>query len=415
MNYRRPSSLVVGVTLSTFAALLAVGCTMDRQGLQVAVTGDGGLGGTGGGIVIPGVGGNGGQGQGGNAGGVGGTLVEDAGAGGQVAVDAPPDQPPPAPGVNGAACEQGSECASGHCVDGLCCESACDGVCSACSQERTGSDDGVCAAVRTGTDPDDECEAGEAGTCGQTGECGGGRACALAPATRTCGESACVGQTLTPAPRCDGAGACKPRPSSACPGGLRCENATSCRDGCTSDNQCTPGNYCDLEEGECRPGKALGATCDAGEAGGGGCASGFCVDGVCCESACTGSCNACSQGRTGAANGKCAPVRAGTDPDNECRRDEPSSCGQDGTCNGAGACRAYADGTACGSTCCDRGPGRGSRPCSFSCRAGRCDTTNPTPGDACGGLACCCPNGGGGGGATCSAGSIFGCPAGCQR
>jgi hypothetical protein len=137
------------------------------------------------------------------------------------------------------------------------------------------------------------------------------------------------------------------------------------------------------------------------------------VDGVCCDAACGSLCSACTQARTGVQNGRCAPVRPGTDPDNECRRDEPSSCGQDGMCNGAGACRNHADGTPCGTTCCDRGQGRGARPCTFACQAGRCNTADPVPGDACGVFACCCPTGGANGEAACVS-SGFACPAGCQ-
>ena len=48
------------------------------------------------------------------------------------------------------------------------------------------------------------------------------------------------------------------------------------------------------------------------------CAGGHCVDGYCCDSACEGSCIACSQAKTGASNGVCAPLTAGTDPDHEC-------------------------------------------------------------------------------------------------
>jgi hypothetical protein len=58
------------------------------------------------------------------------------------------------------------------------------------------------------------------------------------------------------------------------------------------------------------------------------CTNGFCTDGVCCDTACEGTCEACSAARTGAANGVCAPVTSGTDPDDECADStcSPSSC-----------------------------------------------------------------------------------------
>ena|GEM_PF-3032678 len=78
-----------------------------------------------------------------------------------------------APGVcapenrpNGDACSDGATCASGHCVDGVCCESACDGVCEACDvAEQTG----LCVAYAAGTDPANECSG--------DGVCSGERAC----------------------------------------------------------------------------------------------------------------------------------------------------------------------------------------------------------------------------------------------
>lgn len=49
------------------------------------------------------------------------------------------------------------------------------------------------------------------------------------------------------------------------------------------------------------------------------CASGFCVDGVCCDTACNGTCQACTATKKGAgADGTCAAIAAGTDPDAEC-------------------------------------------------------------------------------------------------
>jgi len=60
------------------------------------------------------------------------------------------------------------------------------------------------------------------------------------------------------------------------------------------------------------------------------CISGHCVDGFCCNTACSGTCQACSNSKTGQPDGICAYVIAGTDPDNEC----PDSQ----VCNGAGVC-----------------------------------------------------------------------------
>src|SRR5688572_30767123 len=88
------------------------------------------------------------------------------------------------------------------------------------------------------------------------------------------------------------------------------------------------------------PPSANGVACSAASQ----CASGQCVDEICCNVACAGVCQACD---VAGAVGTCTPVPAGADPDGECAQQTSSSCGQDGTCDGAGACRRYAAGTQC--------------------------------------------------------------------
>jgi MYXO-CTERM domain-containing protein len=61
----------------------------------------------------------------------------------------------------GAGCLADVECATGYCVDDVCCPSACDGVCDACSVEAGGTTDGSCDILTC--PPPDECHV--AGTC----------------------------------------------------------------------------------------------------------------------------------------------------------------------------------------------------------------------------------------------------------
>jgi hypothetical protein len=405
---RRTPGLLLAVSALALAA--PSGCSVDSTGISTVQVHDagGGRGGSGG---VAGTGGSGG-GTGGASGGTG-AAGGSGGGDGDARPEAGGDQPPPvdtpALGVNGQACGASSGCQSGFCADGVCCESACPGACNACRASKTGQADGTCRPVTVGTDPDEECELDAMNLCGRTGMCNGAGACALSPAGLACGETKCMGSSLTPRPRCNGTGKCEPRDVEPCPGGLRCASATTCKVACAADADCVMGQVCNLSEGRCVPGLALGAACDA-TAAGGGCGSGFCVDGVCCESACTGSCRGCTMARTGMPSGQCSFVRPGTDPDNECAVQDRSTCGRDGMCDGQGACRKYADGTTCGTTCCSRGQG-GARPCNYVCDNGTCDTQDPQPGnDSCGGFSCCCPTGGNDGEAACV--SPLACPSG---
>jgi hypothetical protein len=52
----------------------------------------------------------------------------------------------------------------------------------------------------------------------------------------------------------------------------------ACRVSCSSDSDCTTGNYCTGPNGSCLSKKALAATCGADHE----CGSGSCTDGVCC-------------------------------------------------------------------------------------------------------------------------------------
>jgi hypothetical protein len=68
----------------------------------------------------------------------------------------------------GEPCETAGECFTGHCVDGVCCESACDGGCQACSERRGSSADGACDVLGEGID----CWAG-VDTCEVKSSCDG--------------------------------------------------------------------------------------------------------------------------------------------------------------------------------------------------------------------------------------------------
>ncbi|MDB4983571.1 MAG: Flagellar hook-length control protein FliK, partial [Myxococcales bacterium] len=82
------------------------------------------------------------------------------------------------------------------------------------------------------------------------------------------------------------------------------------------------------------------------------CVSGNCVEGVCCDDSCNGKCNSCLFANTGQSSGQCAPVKAGFEHGKDCTASDPSTCGFDGKCDGAGSCRFAAAAIPCqGESC----------------------------------------------------------------
>ncbi|MDI1430373.1 hypothetical protein [Polyangium sorediatum] len=245
--------------------------------------------------------------------------------------------------ANGEPCSDSLACGSGFCVDGVCCDAACTGTCVSCKAADTGQSNGTCAPVIAGFDPESECADEGASSCGHDGSCDGEGACALYKAGTECAPQSCVDQTKVLAKTCDGAGTCMDTGTVDC-APTACVNNV-CATDCTNDDACAAGKYCDGASGECLDKKAIGEACQGNKANQ--CASGFCADDVCCDAACEGNCEACTAALTGGANGTCAAILEGTDPHGDCLDQGPSSCGNDGTCDGKGACRNYMAGTIC--------------------------------------------------------------------
>jgi hypothetical protein len=336
-----------------------------------ATGGAGGILGTGGVAGLTGSGGTGGIAGAGGAAGMG-------AAAGSGATDAGSDSRPD--GGNGGLCNAATDCLSGFCVDGVCCETACAGACSACASAKTGAADGLCRPITAGSDPDNECAADTQTSCGLDGVCDGAGACRKWINGTACSSETCSGSTDTPARTCDGAGTCRAAISVSC-GSYVC-GAASCKTSCLSNADCSTSTFCS-SAGHCVVPQTGGASCTAGSQ----CANGNCVDGVCCETACTGLCSACASTRTGAADGLCRPVTAGTDPDSECAADPFASCGHDGTCDGAGACRLYAAGTGCTNESCSGSTDSPARTCdgAGTCLAGTTASCAPY---VCGATSC---------------------------
>ena len=127
---------------------------------------------------------------------------------------------------NGAACTAGSECGSGFCVDGVCCDTACGGGaggdCQACSVAAGAAVDGTC-----GPSTGNACDDGDA--CTQTDACQSGTCTGTNPVT------------CAPLDACHVAGTCSPATG-------QCTNpvapdGTACSDGhtCSTNDTCQSG------------------------------------------------------------------------------------------------------------------------------------------------------------------------------
>jgi len=201
------------------------------------------------------------------------------------------------PKRGGAVCTKDSECASGFCTDGVCCNVACHGACVTCNQAGRA---GTCWPTEPGQkDPHTVCKDEGSASCGRTGACDGVGGCALYAAETMCVPPSCSGDRLNTAGTCDGLGRCRAQGVLEC-APYQCANA-ACVNRCAADTDCVAPNVC--QNGSCGK-KPKGQAC----AGATECSSGFCVDGVCCDGACQGACRTCA---LPSAMGSCTSVPAG--------------------------------------------------------------------------------------------------------
>jgi uncharacterized protein (TIGR03382 family) len=154
-------------------------------------------------------------------------------------------------GPPGAPCGAASQCASGFCVDGVCCNAACNGQCEACDAAGQA---GQCVAVSgapRGTRP--TCDS-DGTACG--GSCDGrhGAACSYPGEEVQCRQGRCSSSIATSAGLCDGHGHCPLPVTNTCERYV-C-GATACKTSCQGDEDCGPGLRCS-DEGACRTGEEI--------------------------------------------------------------------------------------------------------------------------------------------------------------
>jgi len=211
---------------------------------------------------------------------------------------------------NGVTCMAPTDCISGNCVDGVCCDTACDGVCESCNQPGLV---GQCSPAMMGTDPDNDCVAtvpqqpgADGGVTGADdggvsmmpppvgnnlqacgGVCDGNRACSFATTTTSCGDNICSQTATVGAFFCDGNGACNEK-DTACVD-YNCDNG-ACRTSCGQDSDCQTTDFCNLNINKCVPKHSIGTTCTLGDQ----CQTGYCYTGVCCNTVCGDSTQNCN-------------------------------------------------------------------------------------------------------------------------
>jgi hypothetical protein len=165
-------------------------------------------------------------------------------------------------------CTSDAECAGKKCVEGVCCDRACDGVCESC---RVPSSPGVCTLIPFGTDTKGACTSGT--TCLKT--CDGAGSCIDAQAGTQCAPSVCIdGSTVRAIGVCSAKGGtcstptitfdCSPYSCDGLLGG--------CKNACATSNDCASGFTCEIasrlcvatppesDEGGCHYGRPAGTS-----------------------------------------------------------------------------------------------------------------------------------------------------------
>lgn len=160
------------------------------------------------------------------------------------------------PAGNGQPCVVGAQCASGFCVDDVCCDQACGAACHTCALPGA---EGACSPAAPGTDPHKDC--GQGGPCDDV--CGEGGQC-VDRVGELCVDPECIDdrtRAIEPA-TCEISGGECPRVAVDC-APYRCGETGSppvagCLTRCASIDDCAPGLACD-PEGRCVPRPDVGA------------------------------------------------------------------------------------------------------------------------------------------------------------
>ncbi len=153
----------------------------------------------------------------------------------------------------GFACTLDAECGSGFCVDGVCCDSRCDGQCEACDVPDGDGNKGKCRAISGaphGARP--ACDSGGEICKGATCDGKDPLACKAYVGSETeCRAASCASGKLTPRATCDGKGGCAESPAVDCGGHACAADGKACGTACADDGDCQPGFACDASTKSC--------------------------------------------------------------------------------------------------------------------------------------------------------------------
>jgi MYXO-CTERM domain-containing protein len=147
---------------------------------------------------------------------------------------------------NGTACALAGECQSGFCADGVCCSSACSGLCNSCKAvDQASGTDGVCGPIKAGVDPANECKDDGSPSCQNNGFCDGAGACQQYPVSAGCTPQPCSSGSQCTSGQCQDGICC----DTACG---TCQACTAAKKGFGADGVCEnvtadsdPDNECD--------------------------------------------------------------------------------------------------------------------------------------------------------------------------
>jgi hypothetical protein len=311
--------------------------------------------------------------------------------------------------ANSQNCKANSDCVSGNCTEGVCCNTACTGACQSCVVQ---SKVGTCTSIPANASPRDSTTCAANLPCGNTGKCDGNAGCQQPAAGTTCsdgnactnGDSCSNGKCVSgPALSCDDGNVCTDDSCDPSKGCVHANNSKTCDDGnkCTTGEACSGGkcgggatvncndnNVC--TDDSCDPSKGCvyannTKSCDTGDK----CTAG----GVCSGGKCTGTAVNCDDGNP-CTDDKCDSTGGCTHTNNAAACNDNSACTTNDVCSG-GTCSGSAvscdDHNSCTDDSCDPVKGCQHANNSASCTIDACTTGATCSGGTCkGGTAVSC-------------------------